>query len=673
VIDEGYTRIKPATPVPPAGIASREGMDRALFWLMVVGLAWCPFWLGSNDLTVWGINAITFPALTALYELSLLVRGERHPVGIKQISMPAALFGAVVAFVLVQSYTGAPSALEHPIWQMAAQTLERSVSGSISVNRDLTTLALLRLITAASVFWLALQLCREGGRAYILLNAIAAIAAAYALYGLIAFAVAAGYVKSTFIDPDSFATYAGMALIVACGLILRRYRHEVVSKGGPTSFKFASFIEVTGWQAALLLAIGFVIATSLLLSGSRGGILATAVGLVVFATLSVERRRSTIRDRREMIVLVAVLAAVFLAFGDAFLGRITEQGMGNESRMSLYRIIMGAIGHSPVSGFGYGTFADVFPLYRDRSMSVHGRWVTAHNTYLEVFEDLGVIFGALLIASIVLLAYQAMKGATTRQSSDATVPCVVAGVAALVGVHSLASSGLQIQAITLTFAALLSAGVAQSVSSQSPVRTIGSVRFVTMMVIAACGLMIWKGCDIVGFRLAQARAQDRAEAASAWASVPGVASYALNAVVSAPLEPINPQTVAHRLDEIGALLSVHPLASEHWLSLSGMRHVAGQPMRKVLAPLRLSFSTGPNEGEVLLQRAMFCVSLWEDLPADIQWRVAKDLVVPAFSDPDKARLRTVMLAQPESVRTQVRDLLREQGALSAESLSEMGL
>jgi len=673
VTNESCTRIKPAAPPALAGIASRQRTERALFWLMVAGLAWCPFWLGSNDLIAWGINAIIFPALTALYELSLLVRRESHPVGKKQIGIAAALFGAVVAFVLVQNYTGAPSAMAQPIWQMAAQALERSVSGSISVNRDLTTLALLRLVTAASVFWLALQLCREVGRAYLLLSASAPIAAAYAVCGLIAFAVAPGYVKSTFVDPDSYATYTGMALIVACGLILRRYRHEVVSEGGPARFRIASFIEVTGRQGALLLTIGFVIAASLLLSGSRGGILATALGLFVFGTLSVQRRRSAVQDRREMIVFVAVLvAAVFLAIGDAFLGRMAEQGMGDESRMSLYRVIMGAIGHSPAFGFGYGTFADVFQLYRDRSLSVHAQWMMAHNTYLEVFQDLGFLFGGLLIASIALLAYQTLKGAIARQT-DGTVPCVVAGVAALVGVHSLVGSSLQIQAVTLTFAALLGAGVAQSVSAQSAVRTVRGARFVTLIVVTACGLVIWKGWDIVGFRLAQARAQDRAEAARSWTSVRGVASYALDALVSAPLEPINPQTVAHRLDEIGALLSVQPLASAHWLSLSAMRRLAGQPMEKVLAALRLSFSTGPNEGGVLLERAMFCLSLWEDLPTDIQWRVAKDLAVPGYSDPDKAKLRTVILSRPQNVRTSVRDLMREQGAASAERLSEIGL
>jgi hypothetical protein len=169
--------------------------------------------------------------------------------------------------------------------------------------------------------------------------------------------------------------------------------------------------------------------------------------------------------------------------------------------------------------------------------------------------------------------------------------------------------------VTLTFAALLGAGVAQSVSPRRVVRTVRGARFVTIILVAACGLVIWKGWEIAGFHLAQGRAQDRAEALSPWTSVSGVASYALGALVSALLEPINPQTVAHRLDEIGALLSVRPLASQHWLSLTAMRHLAGQHMEKVLAALRLSFSTEPNEGEVMLQRALLCLSVWEDLPA----------------------------------------------------------
>ena len=169
-------------------------VDRALLWAFIAGLAWCPFWFGSNVLLAWGVNAVLFPGLAVLYELSLLIRGERHPVAVRQIRIPAALFGAVVLWILLQNATWTPAWLHHPIWQMAADALDKPVDGSISVNRDLTTLALLRLITAASVFWIALQLCRDAGRANILLWSVAALGCAYAAYGLFAFALTPGRV-----------------------------------------------------------------------------------------------------------------------------------------------------------------------------------------------------------------------------------------------------------------------------------------------------------------------------------------------------------------------------------------------------------------------------------------------------------------------------------------------
>ena len=71
----------------PGGIAAVESaiVERALLWAFIAGLAWCPFWFGSYVLLAWGINAVLFPGLVAIYELSLLIRGERHPVAIRQI------------------------------------------------------------------------------------------------------------------------------------------------------------------------------------------------------------------------------------------------------------------------------------------------------------------------------------------------------------------------------------------------------------------------------------------------------------------------------------------------------------------------------------------------------------------------------------------------------------
>ncbi len=454
-------------------------VERALLWAFIAGLAWCPFWFGSNVLPAWGINAVLFPGLVAIYELSLLIRSKCHPVAIWQIKAPAALFGAVVVWILIQNATWTPEWWHHPIWQMTADALHQPVDGSISVDRELTSLALLRLITAASVFWIALQLCRDGSRAGLLLWSVAAITCAYAAYGLIAYWLMPGrvlwienpfrghFVTSTFISPDSFAAYAGIGLIAFCGLILRLYGNEFATVDGSIRFRIATFIEVTGQKGVVLLGGAFVILAALLLSGSRGGIAATALGLLVLAALTLRtRNQGSVAQRGAIITLVALGAGVtFLAFGDVLAGRITQLGFHDSGRLAVYTIVMRSILDAPFLGYGYGTFADVFPMFRDQSLSTFGKWNIAHNTYLEVFQGLGLLFGTMLVASIVLFVTRCVKGALTRQENE-TIPCVAAGAAFLAAAHSLVDFSLQIQAIGVTFMALLGAGVAQSKSSR---------------------------------------------------------------------------------------------------------------------------------------------------------------------------------------------------------------
>ena len=76
-----------------------------------------------------------------------------------------------------------------------------------------------------------------------------------------------------------------------------------------------------------------------------------------------------------------------------------------------------------------------------------------------------MLFGSMLVGSVVLLAWRCVKGAMTREKNE-MIPCVAASVAFFLGVHSLVDFSLQIQAITITFMALLGAGVAQSQSSR---------------------------------------------------------------------------------------------------------------------------------------------------------------------------------------------------------------
>jgi hypothetical protein len=109
------------------------------------------------------------------------------------------------------------------------------------LNREATTLALLRLLTAATVFWLAVQFGHSRSNARACLKGIVVIGAAYATYGLIAHTLfpdtilwmeKEAYldsVTSTFINRNSYATYAGLGLIAGIALLTREI--EKVGQG----------------------------------------------------------------------------------------------------------------------------------------------------------------------------------------------------------------------------------------------------------------------------------------------------------------------------------------------------------------------------------------------------------------------------------------------------------
>jgi len=60
----------------------------------------------------------------------------------------------------------------------------------------------------------------------------------------------------------------------------------------------------------------------------------------------------------------------------------------------------------------------------------------------------------------------ALRQRSGRRKENAIIPTVAAGAACLIGVHTLVDFSLQIQAVALTFMAMLGAGVAQSESSR---------------------------------------------------------------------------------------------------------------------------------------------------------------------------------------------------------------
>jgi hypothetical protein len=450
--------------------------DEVLFFGLLLGLAWAPFWLGSNRSFAWGVNAVIFGGLAMLYELRVCFTRSRHPVAIRRIWFEVLAFLIVCGWALAQIGSWTPIAYHHPIWLMAEETLGQSVAGSISINRDKTVMALARFVTCGAVFWLALQLCRSSVRARRLVEALAIVGAIYAAYGVIAYFVAPNNilwfeklayrdsVTSTFVNRNSYATYAGIGLVSALALTLSYYIRQDSAES--LARKMTQVIAATIGRGGAWIACVFVIGIALILTGSRGGVLATIAGIIALSLMAgVRGRKNALVAGSGLLMAILVIGAAFFNFGDFLADRLTTQGLASDDRLAVYVLAWRSIGDAPFLGFGDGAFQEVLPMYRDASIGPFGVWDKAHNSYLELLQGVGVPVAGLFLSGVALLAGRCVVAALTRQHS-ATAPLAASAATVIISLHAFVDFSMQIQAVALSWAALLGAGVAQSWSAK---------------------------------------------------------------------------------------------------------------------------------------------------------------------------------------------------------------
>jgi hypothetical protein len=198
---------------------------------------------------------------------------------------------------------------------------------------------------------------------------------------------------------------------------------------------------------------------------------------------------------------------------------------------------------------------------------------------------------------------------------------------------------------------------------------IRAVRFITAMaVIGVCGFAVATGWSIVRFSLAMMdkSPESRAEKVRPFTAVSGVAAAAWKAVL-----PAVAATDSVR-DGYSAVLSIQPLSSPDWLSWSGLQLSTDQPIETVVGSFELSMLTGPNEGEVMANRGIFGLSIWDALPARLKDRTVTDLVVGTVPSAQAAtKLRTAFSGEPDNLRSELRTRLQAEG-VSPKALEQIG-
>jgi len=120
----------------------------------------------------------------------------------------------------------------------------------------------------------------------------------------------------------------------------------------------------------------------------------------------------------------------------------------------------------PILGYGLGTFIEVFP--RHRTFYTNSIVNAAHNEYVQVLVELGVLGLSLILALTILLFREGLKKAIGWQHNCERA-MALAGVIGCSGIliHSLCDFNLQVPANAALFSVLAGIAVAKLLPSHT--------------------------------------------------------------------------------------------------------------------------------------------------------------------------------------------------------------
>ena len=225
---------------------------------------------------------------------------------------------------------------------------------------------------------------------------------------------------------------SGVALAVTCFLIVPKSSQPMMIYGlrstpgwsgwgpFPNRNHTASFLAMsalaglgcTVWAGArrrhrltvLATAAVFVILVALLMSKSRGGLVALAAGISVFGGMMLWRHRSK-RTIALLVGGVALMAVIVMLFGGQVMERFSSGDgklVANQLRKDIWANTLTMWGDAPLLGHGISTFKGLFPFYQHLTLDDN---VVLHpeSSWLQWLSELGIIPVALIAGTCVQL------------------------------------------------------------------------------------------------------------------------------------------------------------------------------------------------------------------------------------------------------------------------------
>jgi O-antigen ligase len=287
------------------------------------------------------------------------------------------------------------------------------------------------------------------GFAYAFYAILQSVLSPLKIYGL----YEAGAPFGSFVNRHNFAAFMEMTMALPLGLL---------------------FVGAVGKDKRLLYVTAIALmGVALLLSGSRGGLvafIAEIIFLVLLTTGTKSRSRLGLKLGLAGLLLVAIIGGAIFVGGETSLTRVAETAATQDvttGRSNIWQVTLRVIAANMPFGVGFGALGVAYTQHD--SMSGLERVEQAHNDYLQVLADaglVGLLIGAFFLWQLFRLGRDSMKVRNTYRKGIAFG--ALAGIFAIL-VHSIFDFVLHTTAISVMFLTLLAMLVASRVSYEDDV------------------------------------------------------------------------------------------------------------------------------------------------------------------------------------------------------------
>ncbi|RCK54060.1 hypothetical protein TH25_01575 [Thalassospira profundimaris] len=453
-------------------------LRRIVFFGLLALVALAPLPYGSNLPWAWSLLSLWVGILVVVDAIACLMsppEGERQ--FFKRIKIPMVLFFIVVAWIVVQATPGIVPAIAHPIWAEASAQLGIRLAPRVTIAPDLTWDALMVLLAYAGVFWLSARYGRKRENASLMLKFFVLVSTAYAVYGLVVYfggwetvlwyhkTAYRGDLTSTFINRNSYATYAAIGLVASLVYLVKILARDF-RDGGTARQITRKMLDGTLVSAWLPLVGVLTTGTALMLTHSRAGFVSGMIGVFVALLCFRFSRAVSSRFGNVMIAGAVLLAIGGFAISGAGLEKRFEYLEGaQKQRMHLYDAVSAAGTQALSTGYGYGSFESGFRPFKDVKLSPY-TWSLAHNSYLEFYFGTGLYGLVTVLAAFLLVFYQITKGVFSARK-DTFYLIIGTSAMVIVGAHALTDFSLQMPAMGIGFVFVVAMAFSRNVIEQN--------------------------------------------------------------------------------------------------------------------------------------------------------------------------------------------------------------